>query len=122
MVKKRFFRYESVGSHAVIHWDESCLMGDVLAEIVGLQLSEIIKSQRPTDLVLDFSNVKAISSSVIGWLIRVQNQLRSRGGAMQLAAVSPSMKRIFQTMNLLGTYFEVQVSIEAAINVRRRLG
>ena len=105
MFTKRYFSCTSVGHTTVVHWDEPCLIGDAIAEIAGLELREIIKADGPSVLVMDFSRVKAISSSMIGCLIRVQQQLRHTGGIVRFAAVSPSMESIFRTLNLLRESF-----------------
>jgi anti-anti-sigma regulatory factor len=122
MVTKRYFKCEYINGNCIVYWNESCLIGDTIAEIAGAELSNIVRSDNPLIVVMDFSNVNGISSSVIGCLIKVQKQLRRNGGQLKFIAVSPTMLGIFRTLNLLGTQFVVVADLSTALQrASRRL-
>ncbi len=47
-------------------------------------------------LVLDFSSVESVSSSVLGFLLRVSTGLAKKGGILLLHSVQPQVRRIMQ--------------------------
>ncbi len=72
------------------------------ADIRGLEESimPLIESPGNINLVLDFSNVKFMTSAVLGLLIRISRKIYESQGQMKLCAINPKIKEIFKITRL----------------------
>ena len=52
------------------------------------------------NLIIDFSNVKFFSSSVLGLLIRVSKKIYEAGGQLRLCSINPKILKIFKVTRL----------------------
>ncbi len=69
------------------------------------ELSEQLNAALPNDgnpirLVLDFTGVDLISSSLLGKLILLQRRVDGSGGKLRLCELSPTVQSVFKTSNL----------------------
>ncbi len=71
-------------------------------DIVDLQESimGILEQAERIRLVLDFSNVKFLSSAVLGLLIRVSKKVYEQDGLLRLCNISPRIYEIFKITRL----------------------
>jgi len=71
-------------------------------DIVELQesLMGVIEQADKINLILDFSNVKFLSSAVLGLLIRVSKKIYERDGQLRLCKISPRIYEIFKITRL----------------------
>ncbi len=71
-------------------------------EIVELQesLMGIVEQSEKINLILDFTNVKFLSSAVLGLLIRVSKKIYERDGQLRLCNISPRIYEIFKITRL----------------------
>jgi len=71
-------------------------------EIVELQVSlmGVIEQSEKTNLILDFTNVKFLSSAVLGLLIRVSKKIYEQDGQLRLCNISPRIYEIFKITRL----------------------
>jgi anti-sigma B factor antagonist len=71
-------------------------------EIVELQLSlmGVIEQSEKINLILDFTNVKFLSSAVLGLLIRVSKKIYEQDGQLRLCNISPRIYEIFKITRL----------------------
>ncbi|MHC4500275.1 MAG: STAS domain-containing protein [Planctomycetota bacterium] len=77
---------------------------NVLTEeyIKGLEESimSVVEQARRQNLVLDFGNVKFLSSAVLGLLIKVHKKICQRKGHLQLCNISPDIYKVFEITRL----------------------
>jgi len=71
-------------------------------DILELQesLMGVIEQGEKTNLILDFSAVKFLSSAVLGLLIRVSKKVYERDGRLCLCNISPRIYEIFKITRL----------------------
>jgi anti-sigma B factor antagonist len=71
-------------------------------DIVELQesLMGVIEQSEKINLILDFSNVKFLSSAVLGLLIRVSKKIYEQDGQLRLCNISPRIYEIFKITRL----------------------
>ncbi len=71
-------------------------------DIVELQesLMGVIEQSEKINLILDFSNVKFLSSAVLGLLIRVSKKVYERDGQLRLCCINPRIFEIFKITRL----------------------
>src|SRR4030042_3541307 len=84
-------------------------------DIVELQesLMGVIEQAEKINLVLDFTNVKFLSSAVLGLLIRVSKKVYERDGQLRLCNISPKIFEIFKITRLT-KIFDIYPDVESA--------
>lgn len=81
-------------------------------------LTSLIEQADGIALVLDFSNVRFMSSAVLGLLIKVSKRVYERGGKLALCAIGPRIYEIFKITRLT-KIFDIYKDADTAV---RRLG
>ncbi len=112
----RFFTIEQVGDTVIARPVDPYLQGTALAELVKLELLQITESTGCKAAVIDFQNVKLISSSVISSLLGVKRQLASSGIPFTLCGMTDSLRHVFRTLNMDGTVFQIVDDIGEALS------
>jgi anti-sigma B factor antagonist len=71
-------------------------------EIIELQesLLGVIEQSEKINLILDFANIKFLSSAVLGLLIRVSKKIYEQDGQLRLCNISPRIYEIFKITRL----------------------
>ena len=92
--------------------DEKILEDKDIAAIRDAIMSVVEQTQR-INLVLDFSNVKFLSSAVLGLLIRVSKKVYERDGQLRLCNINPKIYEIFKITRLTKT-FDIYKDVESA--------
>jgi len=81
-------------------------------------LASLIEQTDGIALVLDFSNVRFMSSAVLGLLIKVSKRVYEHGGKLALCAIGPRIYEIFKITRLT-KIFDIHKNAETAV---KRLG
>ena len=84
----------------VLRFTSSRLFDDVTVRQVGDALIDALPTKPGARLVLDFSNVEEVSSSMIGKLLLVLRRMDATKGKLRLCELSPSVRGVFRTTNL----------------------
>ena len=71
-------------------------------DIQSLQESimSVISQSKPIRIILDFINVKFLSSSVLGLLIRVSKKIYEEDGELRLCNIDPKIYEVFKITRL----------------------
>ncbi len=72
------------------------------ADIRGLEdsIMPLLESSGSINLVLDFSNVKFLTSAVLGLLIRISRKIYESEGQFKLCGINPKIREIFRITRL----------------------
>ena len=97
------------------------LQGSALAELVKLELMQIIDSSDATVAIVDFENVKLISSSVISGLLSVKRHLAAANISLKLCGMSESLRHVFRTLNMDGTIFTIVDNVNDALGTESKV-
>ena len=92
--------------------DEKILEEKDINELQQSILSVVDQGQR-INLVLDFSNVRFLSSAVLGLLIRVSKKVYEREGQLKLCCISAKLREIFK-ITRLNRIFDIYKDLESA--------
>ena len=85
----------------VVTFHDRLLFDDRTVREVSDQLSAALPNDgRPIRIVLDFSGVDLISSSLLGKLILLQRRVDGSAGKLRLCELSPTVQSVFRTSNL----------------------
>lgn len=84
----------------IVTFTEEKILED--AEIRSLQESvlSVVDQEGATNLILDFKNVRFLSSAVLGVLIRVSKKVHEQGGHLRLCHIAPKIHEIFRITRL----------------------
>jgi anti-anti-sigma factor len=107
----------------VLTFTEAQILGDELADEIRDQLlTAAVNSQpQPQSAILDFSQVKFLSSSGFRPLLSLHRVLRQQGGRLLLCGLSPEVHEIFEVTRLISTKsttrapFEVYPDVPSAV-------
>ena len=85
-------------------------------DIRGLQESvmSVIEQAERINLVMDFRNVRFLSSAVLGLLIRISKRVYERDGQLRLCNINPKIHEIFKITRLT-KIFDIYEDIESAV-------
>jgi len=77
-------------------------------------IMSVIEQAERIHLILDFGNVRFLSSAVLGLLIRVTKRIYERDGQLGLCNINPKIYEIFKITRLTKT-FDIYNSVECAM-------
>ncbi len=60
----------------------------------------LVERARRLNMVLDFCNVKHLTSAFLGLLVKINKRIRKRGGYLKLQNVDPSIHKLFDITGL----------------------
>lgn len=80
------------------------------------ELIEYIDSTKPKQLIINFRNVKAISSEFLTSMIRAHEYVTFHEGTLKLSNMSDRVRAAFKVTNLDGTMFHIYPTMPNAID------
>jgi len=85
-------------------------------DIKALQESimSIVEQAERIKLILDFGNVRFLSSAVFGLLIRLSKRIYEKDGQLKLSNINPKIFEIFKITRLTTT-FDIYKDVESAV-------
>jgi anti-sigma B factor antagonist len=93
--------------------DEKILDEDQLLSLEGSFLP-LIKQTPGIQLIINFKNVKFLTSSVLGLLIRISKNVIENNGTLRLCSIDPKIQDVFR-ITRLDKIFDIQPSVEDAM-------
>ena len=84
-------------------------------DIQALQESimSVIEQAEQMNMILDFCNVRFLSSAVLGLLIRISKKIYERDGKLKLCGINPKIYEIFKITRLT-KIFDIYEDVEGA--------
>ena len=85
------------------------------SDIRALQESIMSVSEQSDrmNIILDFSNVKFLSSAVLGLLIRISKKIYEHDGQLRLCSISPKIHEVFKITRLTKV-FDIHKDVASA--------
>ncbi|MBC8394314.1 MAG: STAS domain-containing protein [Deltaproteobacteria bacterium] len=85
-------------------------------QLQGLEGSfmPLIEQNENIQLIIEFSNVKFLTSSVLGLLIRVSKKVYESNGKLRLCSIAPKILEIFK-ITRLDKIFEIYPDVDEAM-------
>ena len=93
--------------------DEKFLEEKDINELQESLMSVIESASGKISLILDFGNVRFLSSAVLGLLIRVSKRIYEQEGQLRLCSINPKIYEIFRITRLTKT-FDIYTDVESA--------
>ena len=102
------------GSATVVSFtDERILEEKDINELQESLMSVIESASGKISLILDFGNVRFLSSAVLGLVIRVSRRIYEQEGQLRLCNINPKIYEIFKITRLTKT-FDIHTDVESA--------
>ncbi len=79
------------------------------------ELLRLVDTDKPHKLVVDFARVVHCSTAVINGLLRVRRRMLRQDGCLQLCGMSNTIRDAYRMLNLDGTVFPIQDTLDEAL-------
>jgi anti-sigma B factor antagonist len=112
-IKPRISVEYSKNATIVTFTDERILKDEDIQALQESIMSVVESAGAGINLILDFSNVRFLSSAVLGLLMRVGKRIYERDGQLRLCNIDPKIYEIFKITRLTNI-FEIYEDIERA--------
>jgi len=76
-------------------------------------IMSVIDQTERINLILDFGNVRFLSSAVLGLLIRISKRVYEHDGQLKLCSINPKIYEVFKITRLTKT-FDIYNDLESA--------
>jgi anti-anti-sigma factor len=84
----------------IVRFLDRMLYDETTARAVGDELAAAVPRSGPVALILDFSGVEALSSTMLGKIILLQRRIDGAGGRLRLCEMSKPVRDVFRTSRL----------------------
>jgi anti-anti-sigma factor len=100
MVSSEEITVQNDGDVVIATFQEQAILEDRQIRKLQRALVSLIRTNPNKQLVLNFTKVKFVSSSILGLLLRVHKWVIEAGGHLQLCNLDGKVRRIFETTQL----------------------
>ncbi len=106
---------EYAGNATIVKFTDEKILDEKDIKALQESIMPIIESASGRiNLILDFGNVRFLSSAVLGLLIRISKRIYENDGQLRLCSINPKIYEIFKITRLTKT-FDIYENIEDAI-------
>jgi len=100
---------------AVVNFSDASILDALQVQQIGEELYDLVETRARRKVILDFSNVRFLSSAALGVLINLRKKADGIKGKVMLCCIRPEIHRVFKLTNL-DKLFEIYDSEEKALN------
>ncbi|TKJ37781.1 MAG: anti-anti-sigma factor [Planctomycetes bacterium B3_Pla] len=104
---------EYAGKATVVSFADEKILEEQDIKALQESIMSIIEQAERISLILDFGNVRFLSSAVLGLLIRISKRIYERDGKLRLCNINPKIYEIFKITRLTKT-FDICKDVESA--------
>ena len=105
---------EYAGNATIMSFTDEKILEEKDIQALQESIMSVIEQAERINLILDFGNVRFLSSAVLGLLIRISKRIYERDGQLRLCNINPKIYEIFKITRLTKT-FDIYNDIETAI-------
>ncbi|MBN2271492.1 MAG: STAS domain-containing protein [Sedimentisphaerales bacterium] len=95
--------------------DEKILEETDIRALQETIMSVIESASGGMNMILDFGNVRFLSSAVLGLLIRISKRIYERDGRLKLCNINPKIYEVFKITRLTKT-FDIYDDVDSAVD------
>ncbi|MHC4323493.1 MAG: STAS domain-containing protein [Planctomycetota bacterium] len=104
---------EYAGKATIVSFTDEKILEDKDIKALQDSIMSVIEQAERINLILDFGNVRFLSSAVLGLLIRISKRIYECDGQLRLCSINPKIFEIFKITRLTKT-FDIYNDIESA--------
>ena len=104
---------EYAGDATIITFTDEKILEERDIKVLQDSIMSVVEQAKRISLILDFGNVRFLSSAVLGLLIRISKRIYERDGSLRLCNINPKIYEIFKITRLTKT-FDIYKDVESA--------
>lgn len=93
-------RVQDIEHVCVVSFKDASILDALTIQRIGNELYNLIEEQGRKTLLLDFSDVRFMSSQALGVIIRLRTKADKVAAKIALASIRPELIRVFKITNL----------------------
>ena len=105
---------EYVDKATVVGFTDEKILEEKDIKALRESIMSLVEQAGRIKLILDFGNVRFLSSAVLGLLIRLSKRIYEQEGELKLCNINPKIFEIFKITRLTTT-FDIHKDVESAI-------
>jgi anti-sigma B factor antagonist len=105
---------EYAGKATIMRFTDEKILEEKDIKALQDSIMSVIEQAERINLILDFGNVRFLSSAVLGLLIRISKRIYESDGQLGLCNINPKIYEIFKITRLTKT-FDIYNSVESAM-------
>ena len=105
---------EYTDNATVVTFVDEKILEEMDIQALKESIMSVIEEGGKINLVLDFCNVRFLSSAVLGLLMRISKKVYEQEGQLKLCNISPRLYEIFK-ITRLNKIFDIYDNVEGAI-------
>jgi anti-sigma B factor antagonist len=105
---------EYSGNATIMRFTDEKILEEKDIKTLADSIMSVIEQAERINLILDFGNVRFLSSAVLGLLIRIGKRIYEHDGQLGLCNINPKIYEIFKITRLTKT-FDIYNSVESAM-------
>lgn len=91
---------QGIADVTIVHFNDASVLDPVTIQKIAEELYDLVDNRDKRKIVLDFSNVRFLSSSAIGVLLTLKKKADAIKGRVALCAVRPEIEKVFKITSL----------------------
>lgn len=100
MAQESSLRVEETGTVTVLGFRDASILDAVTIQRIGKELYDVVEQQGKKRIVLDFNDVRFLSSQALGVLLTLRRKADKAGAQVALTRIRPELARVFKITNL----------------------
>jgi anti-sigma B factor antagonist len=84
----------------IVSFQDASILDTLTIQKIGRELFEIVETQAKRKVILDFGEVRFLSSMALGVLLTLRRKADKAGAAIALTRVRDELARVFEITNL----------------------
>ncbi len=104
---------EYVENATIVTFTEERILEERDIKSLQESIMSLVEQSEKMNLILDFCNVRFLSSAVLGLLIRISKKIYERDGALRLCNINPKIYEVFK-ITRLNRIFDIYQDLESA--------
>lgn len=92
----------------VVGIPNGCMLDGESIQKVGTKLFDLVEKEHKSKLLIDFADIRFMSSQALGILLTLRRKAEKGGAAIVLTGISEKLMRVFEITNLdkMFTFFD----------------
>lgn len=107
-------KVQKLGAVTHIEFVDRNILDEANIALIGDEISGLINIDAMPRLLISFANVDHLSSAALGRLIKIRNEVQSKGGQLRLANIDPQIYEVF-VITRLNKLFSIHETTDQAL-------
>lgn len=91
---------QDISGVTIANLGSASILDGAAVEAIGRQLFELVDAQAKRKIMLDFTSVRFLSSSMLGVLISLQKRAQAIDGRVVILGLKPDLHKVFKITRL----------------------